>query len=115
MFMLVNKRSYISCENEVEMCVLEENKLIFVNRVIESVSGQLPPPPPPPPEENCPPVRVGVCVKVRVNFRVGGNQTIAPQLGFGFGLGLVLGLGAIFLGGICPRTIESYSGPIKVK
>ena len=41
MFMLVNKRSYISCENEVEMCVLEENKLIFVNRVIESVSGQL--------------------------------------------------------------------------
>ena len=111
MFMLVNKRSYISCENEVEMCVLEENKLIFVNRVIESVSGQLLPPP----EENCPPVRVGVCVKVRVNFRVGGNQTIAPQLGFGFGLGLVLGLGAIFLGGICPRTIESYSGPIKVK
>ena len=108
--MLVNKRSYISCENEVEMCVLEENKLIFVNRVIESVSGQL--------------LgggggggggRVGVCVKVRVNFRVGGNQTIAPQLGFGFGLGLVLGLGAIFLGGICPRTIESYSGPIKVK
>ena len=71
MFMLVNKRSYISCENEVEMCVLEENKLIFVNRVIESVSGQLPPPPSPP-------------------------RKIAPRLGLGFvsRLGLILGLGA---------------------
>ena len=68
--MLVNKRSYISCENEVEMCVLEENKLIFVNRVIESVSGQLPPPPHP--------------------------RKIAPRLGLGFvsRLGLILGLGA---------------------
>ena len=36
-------------------------------------SGQLPP------EENCPPVSVGVLVKVRVSFRVGGNQTIAPE------------------------------------
>ena len=30
-------------------------------------------------EENCPPVRVGVLVKVRVSFRVGGNQTIVPE------------------------------------
>ena len=49
-----------------------------------------------------PPVIVGVWVKVRVSFRVGGNQTIVPEencprLGLGFGLGLVLGLGAIFL------------------
>ena len=39
------------------------------------------------------------------------NQTIAPKenspllLVLGFGLGLVLGLGAIFLGGNCPRTL----------
>ena len=38
-----------------------------------------------------------------------GNQTIAPEenrhrLGLRFGLGLVLGLGAIFLEGNCPRT-----------
>ena len=26
-----------------------------------------------------PRVRVGVCVKVRISFRVGGNQTIAPE------------------------------------
>ena len=38
MFMLVNKRPYISCENGVEMWVLEEKKFIFVNRVIESDS-----------------------------------------------------------------------------
>ena len=38
MFMLVNKRPYISCENGVEMWVLEEKKFIFVNRVIESHS-----------------------------------------------------------------------------
>ena len=36
MFMLVNKRPYISCGNGVEMRVLEEKKFIFVNRVIES-------------------------------------------------------------------------------
>ena len=52
------------------------------------VSGQLPP------EENSPLVRVGVWVKVRVSFRVGGgNHTIAPEepfprLRLGFGLGL---------------------------
>ena len=33
-------------------------------------------------------------------------RKIAPWLGLGFGLGLGLkGLGAIFLGGNCPRTI----------
>ena len=48
-----------------------------------------------------PPVRVGVCVKVRVSFRGGGNHTIVPEenwprLGLGFGLGLVLGMGGNF-------------------
>ena len=48
------------------------------------------------------PVRVGVWVKNMVSFRVGGNQTIAPEeiclrLGLGFGLGLVLGLGSMIL------------------
>ena len=38
MFMLINKRPYISCLNGVEMWVLEEKKFIFVNRVIESDS-----------------------------------------------------------------------------
>ena len=28
---------------------------------------------PPPPEKNCPPVRDGVWVKIRVNFMVGGG------------------------------------------
>ena len=56
-----------------------------------------------------PPVRVGVWVKNMVSFRVGGNQTIAPEeiclrLGLGFGLGLVLGLGAIFVVGNCHKT-----------
>ena len=32
-----------------------------------------------PPEGNCSPVRVRVSVKVRVSFRVGVNQTIAPE------------------------------------
>ena len=53
--------------------------------------------------DNCPPVRVGVSVKVRVSFRVegrGGGATrqllrrkIGPWLGSGFGLGLFLRLG----------------------
>ena len=43
----------------------------------QSVYGQLPPPLLP--EENCPLVRVGVLVKVRVSFRVGSNQTIALE------------------------------------
>ena len=42
MLMLVNKRPYVSCANDVEMWVLEEKKyLIFVNRVIESYSRPL--------------------------------------------------------------------------
>ena len=40
---------------------------------IKTVSGQLPP------KRNCLPVRVGVWIKVRVGFGVGGNQTIAPR------------------------------------
>ena len=32
-----------------------------------------------PPKENCPPIRVGIWIKVRVNFRVGGNHTIAAK------------------------------------
>ena len=36
MFMLVNKRPYISCANAVEIWVLEEKKV--VNRVTESYS-----------------------------------------------------------------------------
>ena len=35
MFMLINKRPYISCLNDTEMWVLEEKKFIFVNRVIK--------------------------------------------------------------------------------
>ena len=38
MFMLVNKRPYISFANGVELWVSEEKKFIFVNRVIESHS-----------------------------------------------------------------------------
>ena len=56
-----------------------------------------------------PQVRVGVLVKVRVSFRVGGQPDNCPggkipPLGFGLGLVLGLGGGAIFLGGNCPRT-----------
>ena len=32
-----------------------------------------------PSEENCPPVTVGIWVKIRVSFRVGGNQTIVSE------------------------------------
>ena len=32
-----------------------------------------------PVEENCPPVRVGVWVKVRVSFRVGGQPDNCPR------------------------------------
>ena len=39
MFILINKRTYISCKHDVEMGVLEaKKKFIFVNRVIESYS-----------------------------------------------------------------------------
>ena len=51
------------------------------------------------------PVMVGAWVKVRVSFRVGGNQTIAPEenclsVRVSFGVG-----GGIFLEGNCPRTV----------
>ena len=55
-----------------------------------------------PPGENCPPVRTGVWVKVKVSFRVGGQpgncsrRKQFPRLGLRFGLGLVLGLGDNF-------------------
>ena len=66
------------------------------------VSGQLSP------EENCPTVRVGVLVKVRVSFRVGGNHTIVPEKNWllvrarvwvkvSLGVGGQLSLGAIAL------------------
>ena len=45
------------------------------------------------PEENSHPVRIGVWVKVRVSFRVGGQPDNCPRLGLKFGLGLVLGFG----------------------
>ena len=41
--------------------------------VNQLISGQLPP------EENCPPVRVGVLVKARVIFRVGGQRDKCPR------------------------------------
>ena len=61
-----------------------------------------------PPEENCPPVRVGVWVKVRVSLGLGGNQTIAPEdnqppvrvrvwLRVSFAVGRQYSLGAIVL------------------
>ena len=46
-------------------------RITFLQNTSRMVSGQLSP------EENCPLVRVGVWVKVRVRFRVGGDQTIA--------------------------------------
>ena len=64
--------------------------------VYKKVSGQLPP------EKNCPPVTVGIRLKVRVSFRVGWQrdncprEKLPPQLGLGFGIGLVLELGGNF-------------------
>ena len=56
------------------------------------------------PEENCPVVRIGVWVKVRVILELGGSQTTArkkscPRLGLGFGVGLVLWFGGQFSSG----------------
>ena len=62
------------------------------------------------PEENCPPVRIEVWVKVRVSFKVGGNQKIAPEenstmVTVRVWVRVILGLGAIFLGSNCRRTV----------
>ena len=46
--------------------------LLYYTNLCVSI-GQLPS------RGNLPPVRVGVWVKVRVSFRVGGNQTIVPE------------------------------------
>ena len=81
-------------------------KYFIVTYTIISASGQLLP------EEKCPPVRVGVWVKVRISFRVGGQpdnyprwKLLPPWLGLEFMLGLVLGWGSFFLGGNCLRTV----------
>ena len=63
-----------------------------------SLSGQLAP------EENCPPVRIGIWVKVRVSFRVGGKQTTAPEENFPpvrvrFWLRVSFGVGGLFPSG----------------
>ena len=52
-------------------------KSILVREQLDMVSGQLPPLPPR--GKLPPPVRVGVCFKVRVSFRVRGNQAIAAE------------------------------------
>ena len=67
------------------------------------VSGQLPP------EENCPRLGLGFGSRSELVLGLGATRQLAPrkialQLELGLGLGLVLGLGAIFLGGYCPRT-----------
>ena len=67
------------------------------------------------PQGKSPPwVRVGVWVKLTVRLELGATKQlpwrkIATRLGLGFGLGLVLGLAgeAMFLGGICPRTLQA--------
>ena len=41
MFMLVNKKQYVSCTNDVEMWVLKEKKTIFLTRIIESYSRSI--------------------------------------------------------------------------
>ena len=72
------------------------------------------------PEENFPLVRVGISVRVRVSFMVGGRRATrsfpprktVPWLGLGIGLGLVLGLQGegFFLGANCPRTLFHIHG-----
>ena len=76
------------------------------------VCGQLNPKENRPPPS--PPVMVGVWVKLTVRLELGATKQlpwrkIATRLGLGFGLGLVLGLAgeAMFLGGICPRTLQA--------
>ena len=81
--------------------------------MLSVVSGQFSP------EGNCPPFRVGVCIKVRVSSSVlglGGNQTAAPEkncppvklrvwVRVGFGVG-----GATFLGAIVLEPLSVYQG-----
>ena len=79
--------------------------LILLRFTISMVSGQLLP------VENCLLVTVAIWVKVRVSFRLGGNQAIAPEekcprLMLGFGLELVLGWGQFSSGAI---VLESTS------
>ena len=72
------------------------------------VSGQLLP------EENCPMVRVGVWIKVRVSFRVGGlerlgSRTISPEencppVRVRACLRVSFAVGGNFPRGNCPRT-----------
>ena len=107
--MLVNKRSYISCEIEVEMCLLEENKLIFVNRVIESGIRTIAPP-----RKIVP--RLGLGFVSRLGLVLGlGATRLLPPVRVRVWVRVSIGVGSNFSWGICPRTIESYSRPIKVK
>ena len=41
------------------------------------------------------------------------RKKIIPRLGLEFGLGLVLGLGAIFIWGNCPRTVSFVKITVK--
>ena len=85
-FILGNKFYLIKSEEigKWRVCIIFKLSLYLLN----TVSGQLPP------EENCPPVKVGVWVKVRISFGVGATRQLSskknfPRLGLGFGLGLV--------------------------
>ena len=109
-FILGNKFYLIKSEEigKWRVCIIFKLSLYLLN----TVSGQLPP------EENCPPVKVGVWVKVRISFRGGGNQTIVPEKKFPpvrirvwlrvslFLFCFFWGVGAIFLGGNCPRSVK---------
>ena len=78
-----------------------------------------------PHQENCPLVRVGIWVKVRVSFRVGGNQIIFPVencppvrvrvlVGVIFGVGGEFSSGAIVLEPclkMCRKNYVDYYSP----
>ena len=74
---LINKTHEMALSLTSEINDIPFNELLSINIEVslynKTVSGQLPP------KKNCPPVRVGVWIKVRVGFGVGGNQTIAPR------------------------------------
>ena len=80
--------------------------ITFFKQLNSLVSGQLPP------EENCSPVRIRVWVKRRVRFRIGGNQTVGPEVNWSspvrvrvwLRVSFEVGCGGILLGGNCPRT-----------